>query len=211
MHIVNEYISMNNIESPARILMNSLERFYNTRAHWSKFIFLRDTKQSGISLRTFDKYTTQYVVSHTVTFPGTNKSVHDSYREQLKSWKKRMFDPNARDHSRPMDNSKDQALLSLFNLVIPGVGTIENTNVGQLNFFRWVIQNNVYDLIVRDLVQIKIFIKGKSKMDKKVRSKPLVIVKRSRSKSPARTRRDSVGSKGSKGSRGRVSSTVSAK
>lgn len=156
-----------NIPSPARVLMNSLQRFYSQKTNLDKFLFIRDkSRESGISLRTYDKYTTQYVSQVTVLFPGTDKSVHDSYREQLKSWTKNMFDPNARDHTNKKRKTKDDSLLSLFNLVISKVGIIEKTNIGQLNFFRWVIQNNIDKLIKKDLILIKAFIKSKNKEKK---------------------------------------------
>jgi len=143
--------------------MNSLQRFYSSKENFEKFNLMRDTQKNGISLRTFDKYTTQYVLSNTVIFPGTYKSVHDSYREQLKSWTKDMFDPNARDHTNKNTPSTDDDLLRLFSMLIPKVGTIEDTNIGQLNFFRWVIRNDIHTLIMNDMENIKIFIKSRNK------------------------------------------------
>lgn len=152
------------ILSKPKVLFNSLYKFYSSKDNLNTFIFLRNTQKSGVSLRIFDKYTTQYVLSNTKIFPGTYISVYDSYREQLKSWTKGMFDPNARDHSDPTKYSdEDNILLKSFSLLIPKIGNIEDTNIGQLNFFRWAIQDNIYSLIINDLDNIKMFIKTKNK------------------------------------------------
>jgi len=107
---------------------------------------------SKLSLRLLDWFVTRYAKKYkTFYYIGDDNerfNVHISYKAQLKSYKKRYFDPFRRRkkffyaHDRKNNNNK------LY------------TTIGQLNFFRWAISNNViqhvekhYDDIIEAMVQ----------------------------------------------------------
>jgi hypothetical protein len=60
-------------------------------------------------------------------------NVHQSYKSQLKAYSKKSFDPFCRRDRIPF---------------ILDSGETFDTTIGQLNFFRWAITNNVIDYIV---------------------------------------------------------------
>lgn len=146
------------ILSPAKLLYDSLKKFYNVKANYNKILFLRDKKESKVSLRIYDKYVTQYAKKKTILIPGeTDTYVYDAYKSQLTAWGKKMFDPNSRDHTNKNKQMDDDKYITKFNLSTEN-GSIPDTNIGQLNFFRWIIQNKIYDLIIKDLDAVKDFV-----------------------------------------------------
>jgi len=140
------------IMSRQRVLLNSLIKFYRQK---SNFESLAEILNGKISLRVFDKFVTQYSVKHSVMIPGKS-AVYDSYHQQLDAWSKRMFDPFGRSHSSKTD--VDKALLEQFDFTINGIGTVNDTTIGQLNFFRWIIQNNIHGIIESQYSDVRKFI-----------------------------------------------------
>ncbi len=94
---------------------------------------------SNVSLRLLDWFVTNYAKKKNVMIPvqGKNGSTHLlnvylSYRAQLKAYSKQHFDPFRR---------RDR-----INYRYTENNSIETT-IGQLNFFRWVIENNILEYI----------------------------------------------------------------
>ena len=131
-----------------RLLLDSLLGFYGDD-HYAKELIevLEGTK--GISLRSIDWFITNYSKKMNVyyqvyevggypslmmgqggVFRG-NLNVHQSYKSQLKSYSKKMFDPFCR-RGRIAVEIGDQSV---------------ETTIGQLNFFRWALQNGVIEYI----------------------------------------------------------------
>ena len=97
---------------------------------------------SGISLRVIDWFVTHYAKMYNVSYwNGTRKfNLYVEYRGQLKAYTKLFFDPFRR-HDR-------------ITFVLDDARTVETT-VGQLNFFRWGLQNGVIDYIKTNLINIE--------------------------------------------------------
>ena len=59
-------------------------------------------------------------------------NVYNSYKSQLKAYSKKRFDPFCRRERIKFINHNNDEII---------------TTAGQLNFFRWVIENNILDYI----------------------------------------------------------------
>ena len=119
------------------LLMMSLSKFYNIKSNLNKVIPLIEQK-SDISLRLVDWFVTNYAKkNNTVITKELNGNiihfnVYLSYRNQLKAYSKEKFDPFRRNEHILFYYESNKY--------------IETTH-GQLNFFRWVIQNDILDYI----------------------------------------------------------------
>jgi len=116
--------------------------------------------RSKISLRLLDWFVTKYASKKKINYiiQDTNLennifNVHISYKAQLKSYKKRYFDPFRR-------NSLKKKKKFLYNYDISDKSKKFITTIGQLNFFRWIFSNNIidyvennYDIISKAMVQ----------------------------------------------------------
>jgi len=135
----------------ADLLMFTLARFFSEKAHID---VLKDVIAGNhkLSLRLIDWFVTNYARTHNVMLPtaaaaasgGSNKealfNVHVAYRSQLKAYSKQLFDPFRR-RNRISFICKE--------------GTAIETTVGQLNFFRWAIQNGVLAYIEQHIRTIE--------------------------------------------------------
>ncbi len=158
--------STNNLKIKNNILMISLNKFYEVDDHLEKFnkIVNGDSK---ISLRIIDWFVTNYSKKNNICYivftkhktvkklhacseenedkkvaPKQKKiqfNVYVRYKAQLKSYSKKSFDPFCRK-DRITDWGPD--------------GNI-TTTIGQLNFFKWAIQNNVIQYIEENLSEIE--------------------------------------------------------
>jgi hypothetical protein len=106
------------------------------------------TGESKISLRIVDwfatnyakKYYTLYVIEGTHDNITRRFKVYDDYKLKLKAYSKKRFDPFCRwDRiSIPYTNEK-----------------FIETTIGQLNFFKWAIENKVVDYIEQNYAEIE--------------------------------------------------------
>lgn len=98
------------------------------------------TGDSKISLRIVDwfatnyakKYYTLYTIEQTVDNIARRFKVYDDYKLKLKAYSKRRFDPFCRWERISIPYTK---------------GTFIETTIGQLNFFKWALENKVVDYI----------------------------------------------------------------
>jgi hypothetical protein len=190
---VNNQIEMNKTiqkKKPKRItkrnckqdlLMESLITFFSNKKNINIILSIIEGK-SKISLRLIDWFVTNYCKKNTVRYyinkkglPKKQIDVHLNYKTQLKSFSKKQFDPFRRDERIlfEYDNEKKLTL---------------TTTVGQLNFFRWVIKNNILIYIEKNLKSIE---KDMNSVTKKNRIKYLKDKeqKTTKNKKPIRKRR----------------------
>ena len=122
------------------------------------------TETSNISLRILDWFVTNYSKEHTkkimTHIDFKDFDIYNSYKSQLKAFNKKLFDPFCRLH-----NSKN---INKFRFYYEN-GKYIITTTGQLNFFKWAIENNVikyveehYSDIKKDLKQKEILKKSSS-------------------------------------------------
>jgi hypothetical protein len=120
------------------------------------------TGESKISLRIVDWFSTNYAKKHFTTYNICNEvsvsseinstssslssskrfKVYVDYKLKLKAYSKKRFDPFCRwDRiSIPYDDAK---------------GTFIETTIGQLNFFKWALENKVIDYIEENYDEIE--------------------------------------------------------
>ena len=100
---------------------------------------------SKISLRALDWAVTNYAKQHSVVYTikkrnhSRNFSVYNHYKSQLKTHSKKQFDPFCRRNRIFFEYEKNVGI---------------ETTVGQLNFFRWAIENKVLDWVASHLDEI---------------------------------------------------------
>jgi hypothetical protein len=136
------------------------------KAHISNMIQIIQG-ESDISLRILDWFVTRYSAQYKITFETNSDkqfNVHISYKAQLKSFKKRYFDPFRRRRKINYNYDKDDTNKRIL------------TTIGQLNFFRWAISNHVIKYVQENYQEI-IRAMNKSNKDDKIRKKLIKIKK----------------------------------
>jgi len=134
------------------LLLKNLLVFYDTKENNNLDDMLRIiTGESKISLRIVDwfatnyakKYYTLYVISQTADNVSRRFKVYDDYKLKLKAYSKRRFDPFCRWDRISIPYKDDKCI---------------ETTIGQLNFFKWALENQVieyidcnYDAIEKDM------------------------------------------------------------
>jgi hypothetical protein len=154
MCIINDKIDFRNsnthlVVSKKDLLMQSLISFFMTRINLDKIIPII-TGKSKISLRILDWFVTNFSKKNNINYElilenGQKKNfiVYLDYKSQLKAYSKKNFDPFCRRERISFIDHDNNELI---------------TTVGQLNFFRWSIENNIllyvnenYDIIEKDM------------------------------------------------------------
>ena len=136
-------------------VMKKMIEFYSFKPHLEQLLPIL-LKKSKISLRILDDFVTRYShvykVRYFISLYGRRKQfdVHGSYKAQLDAYHKKLFDPFCRKRR-------------IYFEYAPGC-EIETTP-GQLNFFRWAIQNNVLEYVENHLerIQADMALKNKEK------------------------------------------------
>jgi hypothetical protein len=120
---------------------------YNPNNNLDKMLKLI-TGESKISLRIVDwfatnyskKYYTLYVIEATTDNVTRRFKVYDDYKLKLKAYSKKRFDPFCR---------WDRISIPYTN------GKFIETTIGQLNFFKWALENKVIDYIEQNYNEIE--------------------------------------------------------
>ena len=127
-----------------QLLMESLRAFFEEGERFQHF-FDATMSDERISLRVIDFFVTNYCRDNRISYThsrGNAFIVHDSYKSQLKAYSKKAFDPFCR-----------RTRIS-FSCGKPNSVTIQTT-IGQLNFFRWAIENDVIQYIRDNMASIE--------------------------------------------------------
>jgi hypothetical protein len=130
------------------LLLKNLMVLYEHREHLDKMMRIING-ESKISLRIVDWFVTNfakkyYTVYELLRQKESNEKVrfkvYNDYKLKLKAYSKRRFDPFCRWEriSIPYDSEK-----------------IMETTIGQLNFFKWAIENKIVDFIETNYADIE--------------------------------------------------------
>ena len=138
---------MSNQKSSSDLLLLSLSKYYfrNNKIQILKDII--ENKSKSLSLRLIDWYVTNYCKQNNIVYILDKKNnsgyfnVYLNYRSQLKAFKKILFDPFRR---------RDRIVFSYGDK-----GGEINTTIGQLNFFRWAIDNDVIKNLQKNIVSVE--------------------------------------------------------
>jgi hypothetical protein len=134
-----------NYTTQNELLLNNLMDFYKDETNLTRMLKII-TGDSKISLRIVDWFATNYAKkNYTLFITDDDKrfKVYYDYKLKLKAYSKKRFDPFCR---------WDRISIPYKN------GTCIETTIGQLNFFKWAIENQVinyiednYDTIEKDM------------------------------------------------------------
>ena len=130
--------SSSNYTTQNQLLLNNLMDFYKNEEYLSKMLKII-TGESKISLRIVDWFATNYAKKYYTLYTMNdinNKTirfkVYFDYKLKLKAYSKKRFDPFCRWE----------------RISIPyKSGTCIETTIGQLNFFKWALENKVIEYI----------------------------------------------------------------
>ena len=135
------------------LLMKNLMVFYKTENNGDNNNNLDKmlriiTGESKISLRIVDwfatnyakKYYTLYVIDQTTDNVARRFKVYDDYKLKLKAYSKKRFDPFCRWDRISIPYRDDKCI---------------ETTIGQLNFFKWALENKVIDYIEKNYETIE--------------------------------------------------------
>jgi len=155
------------------LLLDSLIDFYNKDSKKNVGILKTIIEQkSVISLRLLDWLTTNYSKQHNIYYNvGINLfNLHNDYKNQLKAYSKKLFDPFCRRHRIfiIVDSVTFRILrTSLTELQASPDESVLITTVGQLNFFRWAIKYNVASYTIKHHRDIEIDMLARNTTKKK--------------------------------------------
>jgi hypothetical protein len=123
------------------VLKDKLFLFYKNKKNYTAFIDIVN-KKAKCSLRVIEWFVSNYSKKYNIVYKIGNKdfNVYLSYKDQLKSYKKKQFDPFKR--------------YDKFNFSLHEGGPMVTT-IGQLNFFKWAISNDILEYVSKNLAKIK--------------------------------------------------------
>lgn len=157
--------------SKTDILLETLLDFFREASHFETLSSIVN-KNTTISLRILDWLVTNYAKKNNCTiekFENGNLiafKIYLDYKNQLRAYSKSNFDPFCR---------KNRLILNPYTMTI--VDSMVNsrcfyTTIGQMNFFRWLIKNDIINYLLLNLEHIErdmldIAIQNKQKSNKK--------------------------------------------
>jgi len=150
------------------LLLQSLTNFYNKNDNMDQLNGIL-SNQKKVSLRLIDWFTTNYSKKYNIIYliysndkgdksletGGDNSiinqfNVYNSYKSQLKAYSKKQFDPFCRRE----------------RLTFKCCGNTLETTIGQLNFFKWIINHKIIDYISKNIDDIETDMNDSLKMIK---------------------------------------------
>ena len=96
--------------------------------------FIKLITENKIKIIIIEYFITNYSKKHNIIIKKSNNDffyINDEYKNQLKSFNKKFFDPYKRNNKFELEHKK--------RIII--------TTVGQMNFFKWAIENKIIDYI----------------------------------------------------------------
>lgn len=132
------------MSSKQELLMVPLTQFFKNKNNLDKMLGIVQGN-SDISLRILDWFVTNYSKKYNTSYDVTEKDgtykkfmVFIDYKSQLKAYSKKQFDPFCRRERISFYDHDHNEIV---------------TTVGQLNFFKWAIDNQILDY-VRDNLKL---------------------------------------------------------
>ena len=140
---------MNNEKN--NLLMNKIEIYFDNENNKNILIRILNN-EFNISLRVIDWFVTNYCKKNNIYWIENNTRfvVYLSYKLQLKAYSKKYFDPFCR---------RDRIYFYYKN------NDYIETTVGQLNFFKWIIEHNIINYIKNNYEDIEKDMQSTIKLD----------------------------------------------
>jgi len=138
-------MAQQNLQTQNSLLLNNLMGYYKENNNLDKILKIING-ESQVSLRLIDWFATNYSKKFFTVYMLKNSQgeeyrfkVYIDYKLKLKAYSKKRFDPFCRWDRINIPYSND---------------TYVQTTIGQLNFFRWVLENKILDYIVKHYDEI---------------------------------------------------------
>ena len=129
------------------LLMVSLSSFYTNKTNINRILpIISPTTNNRISLRLIDWFVTNFSKKSNTIIKRKDKdnivhfNVYLSYRSQLKAYSKQLFDSFRRRDRITFYYDLEKSI---------------ETTIGQLNMFRWIIQNDILEYILVNIDEIE--------------------------------------------------------
>ena len=138
------------------LLLSKLMNYYNCNDNLDNMLKIING-QSTISLRIVDWFVTNYAKKHftvyTIQKNGLNErfKVYNDYKLKLKAYSKKRFDPFCRWERITIPYKNDTSI---------------QTTIGQLNFFKWAMENNVINYIEENYQTIDLDMNTRNSINK---------------------------------------------
>ena len=116
------------------LILSNLKEFYVTNKSYLEKMLSIITGETKMSLRIVDWFTTNYSKKYFTVYNlnGERFKVYTDYKLKLKAYSKKRFDPFCRWDRIQIPFTTDNFI---------------ETTIGQLNFFKWAIENKVLEYI----------------------------------------------------------------
>jgi len=126
------------------LLLDKLKVFYESNHYKELDRILKILNgDSVISLRILDWFVTNYAKKNYIVYTltnGTRFKVYNDYKLKLKAYSKKRFDPFCRWEKITIPYKNN---------------TLIQTTIGQLNFFKWVLENEIIEYIESEYAKIE--------------------------------------------------------
>ena len=138
------------------LLLSKLMDYYNNSNNLDNMLNIINGK-SRISLRIVDWFVTNYAKKHFTVYDieknNTNErfKVYTDYKLKLKAYSKRRFDPFCRWERITIPYKNNTSI---------------QTTIGQLNFFKWALENNVIQYIEENYKTIDLDMNTRNSINK---------------------------------------------
>ena len=133
--IINIIQMSNKYSTQNDLLLNNLLEFYKLNNNMDRMLNIING-ESKISLRIIDWFATNYAKKYYTVYQLQNTTnrfkVYNDYKLKLKAYSKKRFDPFCRWERISIPYKQDDYI---------------QTTIGQLNFFKWAIENYVINYI----------------------------------------------------------------
>ena len=139
----------NALNTQNSLLLSNLMEFYNKNGNLEKMMKIING-ESEVSLRIVDWFVTNFAKKNYTVYElsqsmGENHSntrfkVYNDYKLKLKAYSKKRFDPFCRWDRISIPYNENQLM---------------ETTIGQLNFFKWAIENKIVDYIKQNYETIE--------------------------------------------------------
>ena len=140
------------------LLLENLLKFYKTGKNLETMLNIING-ESSISLRIVDWFATNYSKKYYTIIQKNNDErfkVYIDYKLKLKAYSKKRFDPFCRWDRITIPYDDDNLM---------------ETTIGQLNFFRWIIENNILSYIEKNIEDINKDMNSRNSTSKNNKSK----------------------------------------
>ncbi len=150
---------MENISSKESLLKVKLLEFYKDRTNLDILLPIIN-QQTRLSLRSLDWFVTNYCkknnINYSVTVGGENISYFPfkRYKSQLKAYSKKFCDPFCR-RERIIFDYRNGTITDFKSNIKVGHKEYIITTIGQLNFFRFAIQDSIIDYAINHIQEIE--------------------------------------------------------